>query len=347
MTIDNNFCNAYGTPKKSYSKKWLSYEDQYNLLLERGMSFDDYTKEKALKKLEFIGYYRLSGYSYDFRNFSSIGHFLEGTQFKDIIELYKFDRKLRLLILDAVERIEVALRASLAHYATKKSVMFLDDDLNFNLNRIINSWANRKQIKRKGGIPKEITVKKLLYDLRLKVKEKIQHRRFEPAIEHLLSNYKEPYPLWIVIQIFDFSDLCVLYQILDKDLAKEISGKFGIKSPKTFVTWLQSIRHVRNICAHHSRLLNRNLSFIPRIPNVINDYKWIALWGTTESIDTNKIFVLICVLHHILKYIEASRSWDKRLVELFSEFPKIKIEKFDSVEKVMGCPKEWKKLEQY
>lgn len=37
------------TPTKEYKKKWLSYEEQYTHLSQRGMSFDNYPIEKAQK----------------------------------------------------------------------------------------------------------------------------------------------------------------------------------------------------------------------------------------------------------------------------------------------------------
>lgn len=83
----------------------------------------------------------MSGYLYAFRETNSNTEtaetrFKSGTKFKDVIELYKFDRKLRLLLLDAIERIEISLRANLTYYLTEKSVTFLDDNAQFGeLNR--------------------------------------------------------------------------------------------------------------------------------------------------------------------------------------------------------------------
>jgi len=345
----NKHNKSFDVTKKEYKKIWLSYDEQYSLLYQRGMSFENYSKDKALRKLEFIGYYRLSGYSHAFRCSPSDEKFIEGTKFKDIIELYKFDRKLKLLLLDAIERIEVAVRACLAYQLSNVSVSFIDSDSNFELDRIVTNNNNRRKNKKTGGVSDTLKVKNVLHDLREKISEKINSssRKNEPAIEHLISTYKEPYPLWITIQIFDFSDLCNLYQIISLDLAKNVSNKFGVVSPAIFLSWLQSIRVVRNICAHHGRLVNRNLSVLPKIPNVKEAYKWIALWKSAEFIDKTKIFSIICILHHILNNIQASKSWDNRIVQLLNEFPKIDIEKFDSVKKVLGCPEGWENIGNY
>ena len=213
------------TTKKPYTKKWKSYDEQYELLLSRGVSFDNYPIDKAKEKLAFIGYYRLSGYLYAFRETNSNTEtaetrFKSGTKFKDVIELYKFDRKLRLLLLDAIERIEISLRANLTYYLTEKSVTFLDDNAQFGeLNRKL--FHNKKN-------NKTVTVGSMLDQLRSKIKDKLDKRQKEPIIAHLISTYQEPYPLWILIQFFDFSELCTLFDVIPIDIARNISEKFGV-----------------------------------------------------------------------------------------------------------------------
>ena len=325
--------------KLSYEKKWLSYEEQYELLKSRGMSFENYPKEKALNKLEFIGYYRLSGYSYAFRKSPYNDNFVAGTEFKNIIELYKFDRKLKLILLDAIERIEIALRVALTYCLAEKSVSYIDDDSLFDLDKSIqyNSNKNKKRTCTK-------TVRDVLEKLRKSVDNKINREsQSSPSIEHMVSKYKKPYPLWILIQIFDFSDLCNLYQVADPASAKCISLKFGVDNPRIFTSWIQSIRRVRNICAHHARLVNRNLTKFPSIPRANDVFPWASLWGK-EQIDVTKIFPLICVLHHMLKAIKASKSWDKRVSNLIKEFPYIGTKEINSAKKILGYPDRWEEI---
>ncbi len=113
----------------SYEKPWKSYQDQLNQLIERGLNVTD--RPKALHYLERIGYYRLSGYLYPFKERSGIccplaaengkkfkkgstnrlvlNNYKQGACFQNAVELYVFDKKLRLLVLDALERIEIGL----------------------------------------------------------------------------------------------------------------------------------------------------------------------------------------------------------------------------------------------
>ncbi len=100
-------------------KLWKSYDEQLEILKSRGLQIDD--EKNALGYLRSIGYYRLSGYFYSFRQFdpqnpnSRLDRFITDTRFGDVKSLYMFDKKLRQLALDALERIEVALRVNIAH----------------------------------------------------------------------------------------------------------------------------------------------------------------------------------------------------------------------------------------
>ena len=106
---------------KPFSKPYLPVAAQLALLKGRGLSITD--DSRAAAALERIGYYRLSGYWYPLR-VSTVSNpggalivgddFRHGTEFGQIVDLYVFDKKLRLLTLDAIERIEVALRTNIA-----------------------------------------------------------------------------------------------------------------------------------------------------------------------------------------------------------------------------------------
>lgn len=95
-----------------YSKPWLIFERQADLLInERGLIAD---RDCLIAHLADIGYYRLSGYWYNFKrkpvsdeDGEKDERFVEGTTFEQVWKLYVFDRQFRLVVLDAIERIEV------------------------------------------------------------------------------------------------------------------------------------------------------------------------------------------------------------------------------------------------
>ncbi|MDL1967913.1 MAG: Abi family protein [Deltaproteobacteria bacterium] len=90
-----------------YEKPVLNIDQQLELLINQGLIVKN--PKRILHYLCFIGYHRLSGYfrTFQLQNISEY-IFKKGTAFDSIISLYIFDRKLRLLVMDAVERIEVA-----------------------------------------------------------------------------------------------------------------------------------------------------------------------------------------------------------------------------------------------
>jgi len=87
----------------------LTYERQVELLKSRGLSFDD--EALALHCLKRIGYFRLSAYFIPFKVFGQ-DQFLADATFQKIIDLYQFDARLRLLAMQAIDHIEVSVRAS-------------------------------------------------------------------------------------------------------------------------------------------------------------------------------------------------------------------------------------------
>ncbi len=103
---------------REYSKPPLTFEEQLNRLIERGLIAND--KSFAISKLSTISYYRLSAYWYPFRQRNSDSKvadtFSPNTTFEKCFSLYEFDRKLRLLALDAIERIEVTIRTKITYF---------------------------------------------------------------------------------------------------------------------------------------------------------------------------------------------------------------------------------------
>ncbi|WIM72120.1 Abi family protein [Corynebacterium suedekumii] len=104
----------------SYAKPYLTVPEQLDLLRVRGCDIGDQASAEEL--LTRVGYYRLSGYWYPFRQSSQVNgetvvldNFISGTTLSAISELYEFDRRLRLLVLDAIERVEVAMRFQVGH----------------------------------------------------------------------------------------------------------------------------------------------------------------------------------------------------------------------------------------
>ncbi len=174
-----------------YSKPPLTIDDQITLLTSRGMVIPDL--DRARRYLSHISYFRLRGYWIPFEQPASAPahHFRDHTTFDDVLNLYIFDRKLRLLILEAIERVEVSFRA---HFANELGVAFgshcyLDSSL----------FRNRK----------------LHQDLILSLEKEID-RSTELFIEHYCATYDDPVlpPVWAAAEVMSFGQLSLWFKNL-------------------------------------------------------------------------------------------------------------------------------------
>ena len=107
-----------------FTKQAKSNQAHLQTWQDRGLIIPDLAR--ADRYLSFIGYYRLSAYTIPFQkpvtvNSSALHQFKANTSFDDVLNLYIFDRELRLLVMDAIERIEVAIRAQICNVLCDQS----------------------------------------------------------------------------------------------------------------------------------------------------------------------------------------------------------------------------------
>ena len=310
-------------------KPWKSIDEQLTLLQQRGMQIDNPSAAKSY--LERLGYYRLSGYWYPFRemdlSFPSktssatqrSNRFIKGSHFADVVMLYVFDKKLRLLALDALERIEMAVRVDIAHLLGR-----MDPYAHENPKRLHGHFS--KQIQKRGPA-KGRTDHALWLD---KYRSHLWRSRREPFVSHYQSNYKK-LPIWVAVEVWDFGMMSKLYagmKIADRDL---IAAKYGAPDGNVFISWLRSFNFIRNVSAHHSRLWNINV--LERSPLPSDAPYW-------QTLNNARPFFYFCLMQRMLQVICPGSSWYQRLSDLTAKFPDsdsgaIKLEDF-------GVTQDWK-----
>ena len=109
---------------EKYNKPHLSYDKQIYLLAGRGLIFAD--RSKAEKFLSQVNYYRFSAYCLPFE--LKRHQFYPDVTFERIQQLYEFDRRLRFLIDEALEVIEISVRATISYYLAYKYGAFVHED---------------------------------------------------------------------------------------------------------------------------------------------------------------------------------------------------------------------------
>ncbi len=280
-------------------KTWKSLEEQVEILEERGMIIND--RDEALHYLRRVGYYRLSGYWYSFRKFKDEGgredNFIPETHFSDIIKLYDFDRRLRLIALDAIERIELAIQVEISHTLGQR-----------------NPLAHLEPKELHGNFFKVNKKGKVKYDEWLQDYSRLVKRSDNKTfVQHNLKKYGQ-LPIWVATEIWDFGTMSKFYAEMQHKDKLNIEKQFGLNSGTEFQTWLRGFNFIRNIAAHHSRLWNCNVPERARIPRAeLNLYK----------LDRARPFLYFCMMQTVLKIICPQSSWKDNFLNLLNEFPHI------------------------
>lgn len=292
-----------------YTKPPLTINEQIDLLISRGMMVTD--RARAARYLSHINYYRLRAYWLPFEDSTgNSGHrFKPGMQFEDALTLYIFDRKFRLLVLEAIERIEVSFRT---RFATELATQYGS-----------HAYLNPDYFK------SATTYQQCLTSLQ----EELNRSR-ETFIEHYRATYTDPElpPIWAVCEIMTFGQLSKWFQNLKfrkdrKTLADVYQLDEGVLG-----SFMHHLTHVRNLVAHHSRLWNRRLTFTMSIPLRPTE---IAGWFNPHA--ERKIYNTLVMLGYLLTLMSPGTSWTERLRQLITENPVV-----DS--SAMGFPTGWQDL---
>lgn len=309
-----------------YAKPWLSTEEQLNQLLQRGMAVTD--RAKALDCLERIGYYRLSGYWYDLRVRTAycpldehtgskpkkvrierpvLDEFKPGTRFQDAVALYVFDKRLRLLVLDVLERIEIALRVDISHRLGQKDPFaylrpeLFHDSFSVRLDRDTGMTEHHDWLMKNAGLI---------------------GRSREEFIKHNKAKYGLPLAIWVACEVWDFGCMSTLFGGLKETDQDQIAAQYGVANGRVFATWLRSLNYLRNVCAHHSRLWNRNIVDQPKLPPPGEVPGLDAFQSDAQR--RARPFLLFCICQHLLQTINPRSTWGLRLKRLLEEeFPNL------------------------
>ncbi len=290
-----------------YTKSPLTVTEQIQLLRERGLQIND--ESRAISFLTNISYYRLRAYTYPFQNNLVPDHpFTKNISLDQIIELYIFDRHLRLLVFDTLEKIEIALRT-----------------------KIIYEWALM------GGSHWHIDPTHFRDSVRfsdhLTALQKEIKRSPETFIEHYKQKYTYPTqpPAWMSLEVSSFGLLSLMFQNLKSESEKKtVTRYFGLNDPRILENWLHSFSNIRNTCAHHCRLWNRRFTthiIFPKKPR----YTFLA----NPNVPMFKLYAALSCMKYILRIISPDSNFNDKLEKIIDHppFPQ---------EKEMGFPKNWR-----
>lgn len=289
-----------------YNKPALTIPEQIAKLKERGLSIPD--DNLAVRYLSNISYYRLRAYTYPYQNNQEENQpFKNNVGIDQVMELYTFDRHLRLLIFDAVERIEIALRTQIIYQWA------LQNGSHWHL--LQNLYKdNSKFIKHLASLQKELD------------------RCNETFVEHYYQKYSQPSepPAWMSLEVTSIGLLSLLFQNLKSCPEKKaVTHHFGLLSTDVLENWIHNFCNVRNICAHHGRLWNRRISIHLNLPR-----KTKEAFITNKNINPYKLYASLSAMLYCMQIINPESTFKSQLLALLQQYPKEQL-------KEMGFPKNW------
>jgi abortive infection bacteriophage resistance protein len=290
-----------------YTKTPFTVDQHIELLKTRGLVIEDY--DRAKRYISNIGYFRLSGYMYHLQSTDGNHSFKEGTTFNDIILHYQFDKKLRAILLEYLERIEIALRARITDKFSN-SVDFY--------------WYTDKSLFDDMAIYNSINAEIIEH-------YKAPQERFLKAFKNKYTSESLP-PSNMALEILTLGKLSRLFRGLkNKNEKVQIAEDFGLPST-VLSSWLVYLTNVRNICAHHSRLWNRKVTADrPMIPS----RKKYQFKGDIPTDFNTTVYGIVAMIDRILNAINPSNHFIDRLIHLIDDYSNINTT-------LMGFPEDWR-----
>lgn len=286
-------------------KPFLTFEEQLNLLKNRGLIIDDETA--AIESLSKLNYYRLSGYSLTLRRGE---RFNTNIHFDNIMEIYNFDRELKAIMLCWLEDLEISLRTHIAYVLGMLDPMsYLDP----------NTFAS------------EVHYDRFTSEL----SRALADNKNEAFIKHHKRKYNGKLPVWVIVEALSFGALSRFFSSLDVKIKKEICSTYYYGIRYTYIeNWLEVLVVVRNLCAHHSRLFNRGLPNAIRFPR--HEFEYLTgECGYNNDAVGKKLFFPVIVLDRI------SNDFSETFMTAFADLQ----QKYKFVDiKYYGFHKEWREI---
>lgn len=311
-----------------FEKPARTADELVDQLDQRGLVIPD--RDRAKRYVRQLGYFRLSPYTIPFQELPRTNEhlFKPEVEFDHVLDLYVFDRQLRLLVMDALGRIEVAVRAAISDHM---AITHEDPHWYTNAEHFRTADRHRKFIEL---IEKEVRDQRSR-DAEQDGSEETAGVVFRSALEHYVVTYGEPElpPSWLTVELLTIGQLDGLYSNLKRLKDMDIIAKsLGLSEP-ILRSWLKTYVRVRNVCAHHGRLWNVGLGVYPKIPTS-RDISWLQGGDALPRSSEKRLYPVLVSLQVVLNVISPRSSWASRLHALLSSRPAMNL-------RGMGIPEDW------
>lgn len=275
--------------KVPYAKPALDLNQQVQQLRARGMVIADELLAKHY--LSHINYYRLAAYWLPFEVDHDTHQLPPSITFEQVLDRYVFDRELRLLLIDAIERIEVAVRTQYAYQLghAHGAHVLLNASL-FQPKRGRWSYSTNRQ-----QLEQDVINSK------------------ETFIQHLRGKYSEALPpVWAAVEIMTLGQLSKWYANLKHRADRNRVARAFDMDETNLASFLHHLAVVRNLCAHHSRVWNRELAFTFKLPK----HRPATVLGSLNVASPKKLYNTLVILGYLLDSVSPGHHWKSRLQQL-------------------------------
>lgn len=290
-----------------YTDPALTIEEQLERLRSSHLAIDSEDDVRSI--LLVTGYFRLNNYM---RYFKKEKEFIRNTCIRDIVGLYEFDKFLRISLFDAIADVEVAIKALMnntlackygPHWLTNPTIFKPEFHGNHqSLITDISAYCNNN--------PEEQFIKryKLKFD--------------DPCLP----------PSWMMMEVLSLGTISRLYDaILSTEDRVNISA-FLKTHDNILTSWLHCLTYIRNLCAHHAKILDRILTIKPVMPS----RKKNRFLDEVEELDVSKIYAVLCCIQYLLKTIKPNADFKDNIINLIRGNPEVKPD-------ILGFTKNWEK----
>lgn len=308
-TARSSYFSLCSLTKLPHLKNYITVDECLDIMLMRGMNIPD--RDFARRFIERTGYYRLSAFCYPFRDFCELpggagrvrcDRFRDGTTFDQVTAFYLWDKRVRLSINDAIERIEIAIRAA---------VVDVLGAINMHGHRDPRSYkASIREPDENGNIPIERFAEKL---------EEAFLRSKEEYAKHFRKSYFGHPPIWIESGTWDWGNMAFILQHLQDKHKDSIAFRIHPELPRnTMESWVNALNGLRNDCAHHSRVWNKNLTNSPGIPKgpAFTEFQHLRGHHEKGAAPTQKLYGALVIMAYLIKCFHPRTNWHLRMKEM-------------------------------
>lgn len=290
--------------KTTFSKPAQTPEQLLSKLRAHGLVVPADDESKALAYLRYVGAYRLKGYWFHLLN-PATKTFPEGWTFQELADRCELDRELRAATIEAIDRLEVAIRSVMANYLSLKHSPHWF--LNPGVFKPTRSWGFGQLVR--------------------KIEDEVRRADGKRFVAHYFERHDQPYlpPSWSISECVSFGFWSRTYAVLnDPNDKKAICKRFGVDQADVFQSWIHTLTVVRNIAAHHGQFLRVKLGVSPA------NYKAA---GITFG-DQKSFFAAATVIHYMLMQTSLPQRWKNDLQGIFARYPSVDPEE-------LGFPANW------